>query len=278
VLFGDTTEDGSRYSSDTATVEPGVANGFSNSGNDTIEASALVESVVAYGGAGNDSLVGSQAADQLAGGSGNDTLSGQDGDDHLYGDSGFNLDNATRDLMVVTQPTTTAASVDDLVAGSDSLDGGNGADIILGDHGVIEQTTGTQRILNTGNVERVYTAQPTKGVADTISGGTGFNQILGGLGADTITSGDDGSIVFGDFGTIDYVSIDNDLTDIDLIQSDPATTALGDNDAIATGLGNDIILGGMADDTITTTGGHNIVFGDSGTIDYTIDSLLNTVS
>ena len=50
----------------------------------------------AYGGAGNDLIIGSQAGDHLAGGSGDDTILGLRGVDHIYGDSGFNVDILTR--------------------------------------------------------------------------------------------------------------------------------------------------------------------------------------
>ena len=52
----------------------------------------------AYGGAGNDLIIGSQAGDHLAGGSGDDTILGLRGVDHIYGDSGFNVDVLTRAL------------------------------------------------------------------------------------------------------------------------------------------------------------------------------------
>ena len=50
----------------------------------------------AYGGAGNDLIIGSQAGDHLAGGSGDDTILGQRGVDHIYGDSGVNVNILTR--------------------------------------------------------------------------------------------------------------------------------------------------------------------------------------
>ena len=52
----------------------------------------------AYGGAGNDLIIGSQAGDHLAGGSGDDTILGLRGVDHIYGDSGVNVNILTRGL------------------------------------------------------------------------------------------------------------------------------------------------------------------------------------
>ena len=53
--------------------------------------------IIAYGGAGNDTIVGSQAGDFLAGGSGDDTIAGAAAIDLIYGDSGVNVDVRTRD-------------------------------------------------------------------------------------------------------------------------------------------------------------------------------------
>ena len=73
MIYGDTSQDGVRYSND----QPAASvNGtkFNNPGNDTIDASAMPDKadgfvgVVIYGGAGNDTIKGSQDDDHLAGG------------------------------------------------------------------------------------------------------------------------------------------------------------------------------------------------------------------
>src|SRR5205814_398899 len=45
-------------------------------------------------------------------------------------------------------------------------------------------------------------------------------------------------------------------------------TGIGGADTIATGSGDDIVIGGAAGDTIGAGEGNNTVFGDSGLIDY----------
>ena len=50
----------------------------------------------AYGGVGNDLIIGSQTGDHLAGGSGDDEIRGLRGADHIYGDSGVNVNILTR--------------------------------------------------------------------------------------------------------------------------------------------------------------------------------------
>ena len=56
----------------------------------------------AYGGLGDDLIIGSQAGDHLAGGSGDDEIRGLRGVDHIYGDSGVNVDVFTRALDIAT--------------------------------------------------------------------------------------------------------------------------------------------------------------------------------
>ena len=91
VVYGDTSRDGVRYSANTIGAPDPNATPFHNPGNDTIDARQALQSVVIYGGDGNDTIWGSQAGDQIAGGAGDDEIHGQGGDDQIYGDSSFNV-------------------------------------------------------------------------------------------------------------------------------------------------------------------------------------------
>ena len=190
VIYGDTSQDASWYAGrpydadvrDTLVLGPNLAqagtfyrmpraNPFDRSGDDVIDVSADTPAtgnygadalgVVVYGGAGNDTIFGSQIGDVLAGGSGNDTILGNGGDDRIYGDSGVNVDIISRALSVPTidapRPVNDnpKSNRDGLVAGKDTLQGNDGDDIILGDHGIITQSPGTLAILTIGNVIRV---------------------------------------------------------------------------------------------------------------------------
>lgn len=96
-------------------------------GNDYWDISGVVSVVLPFTidlGAGNDSLVGSQAADQVQGGSDNDTLSGNAGDDDLSGGNGNDvLTGGTGDDRLAGE------------AGNDTLEGGDGNDILSGGTG-----------------------------------------------------------------------------------------------------------------------------------------------
>lgn len=117
--------------------------------------------VIAYGGDGDDQLVGGSAVDQLFGGDGNDSLFGNDGDDLLYGGNG-----------------------------DDFLDGGNGGDRIRGEDGAdtIFGGAGDDPLLGGGAGNDVI-----RGGAgdDVIAGGLGDDDLKGELGSDSI-SGDEG--------------------------------------------------------------------------------------
>ena len=161
VIYGDTSQDGLWYSGDPDAVDgrdfgpkpfdPNylvndqndwlfpLANPFEHAGNDVIDASGLFAGmacdatcsnlpsvgVTIYGGAGDDTIIGSQAGDYLAGGSGDDLILGQRGIDQIYGDSGINVDLLTRGLAIVNvNAGSTSAIVDPLlVAGDDTIYG-----------------------------------------------------------------------------------------------------------------------------------------------------------
>jgi Ca2+-binding RTX toxin-like protein len=265
VVFGDTSQDGSRYAGVSGVSSP-LAISFTYAGNDVIDARNSNATLAIYGGAGNDIIYGSQAGDHLAGGSGDDTIYGEGGNDHIYGDSGINVDVYTRVITIPTENRSAHPNSDDLQPGDDTIHGGDGDDIIFGDHGVIEQTEGTLRVLNTGNVARAYTVNPDRGGDDTIHGDDGEDIIFGGYGNDTIRGGRGDDILIGDSGLIDYDTGDGDIATIDLIATtDPL---LGGDDTIYGGDGNDIILGGQGGDTIEGNDGNIIVIGDNGKLTY----------
>src|SRR5205085_1709197 len=94
---------------------------FGLAGNDTIIVSgALSQSATLFGDNGNDSLFGGRGSDQLAGGSGNDQLFGGAGADELCGDDGNDklYGGPGRDLLIGGN-------------GADQIFGGGGDDILV---------------------------------------------------------------------------------------------------------------------------------------------------
>ncbi|MEQ8246257.1 MAG: VCBS domain-containing protein, partial [Alphaproteobacteria bacterium] len=217
---------------------------------------------VIRGGAGDDTLTGTEGDDQFDAGAGNDTINALGGDDIV--DAGAGNDTVFGG------------------AGDDTIDGGTGNDTLHGgaDDDDISGGAGNDTIFGgTGD--------------DDIEGGDGNDTIFGGAGEDNIdagdgddfigTSDDDGSDDVYDGGDgIDTVSFaadtegvtvnldedDNDEFDID------ANTARGDAtgedeienvENIVTGSGDDVIIGQTGEaNTINAGAGDDLVIGGEG--------------
>ncbi|MGY3658239.1 hypothetical protein [Bradyrhizobium sp. USDA 376] len=210
-----------------------LANEYRYAGNDVIDAHNLFGNIpagqlptvgiTAYGGKGDDTIIGSQAGDHLAGGSGNDTIIGQRGVDHIYGDSGFNVDVITRVLNVAQTAGNTGTTVLDNVTdgGNDLIYGdapgstatdafGDYDDVIFGDLGDIGQATSgwrdttkpvsltPQRIETTLLARTIVSQSRQYGGNDTIFGNGGEDILIGGMGNDSLDGENGRDLLFGD--------------------------------------------------------------------------------
>ncbi len=148
-------------------------------GNDTIEAAdtLTVYKLILDGGAGNDSLVGSNGEDEIYGGLGDDTLKGRDGEDLLVGGPG-------RDSISGGGGTDVLRAEDE----GDTLNGGGGRDVLEG---------GSEGdVLYAGNSIYGSLIYGNEG-ADTIFGGEGIDHLEGGEGDDFIFGGDMADVIDG---------------------------------------------------------------------------------
>ncbi|MGB4272827.1 MAG: calcium-binding protein, partial [Propionicimonas sp.] len=304
VIYGDTSQDGVWYSGDPATVDGRdfglkpydpfysvpdedetwvfpVADPYDYAGNDVIDAAHLFAAVpvadlptvglTIYGGAGNDTIIGSQAGDHLAGGSGEDTILGQGGLDHIFGDNGINVDVLTRALSVPSWNTSSFPMADDLTTGRDTLYGDGrpdterlpGTDLIFGDYGRVVQDVvdphlpdpRLQRIQTTAGIQIAATDR-TDGEDDTIFGSGADDYIFGGTGDDVIDAGHGRNLIVGDNGMLTLAP-----GMIKLESSDPLFYG---NDRITAGDGGDVIIAGTGDDVVFAGNGDNFVAGDNG--------------
>ncbi|HZK06225.1 MAG TPA: hypothetical protein VFC82_10350 [Actinomycetaceae bacterium] len=303
VIYGDTSQDGVWYSGDPKKVDGvnfgpkpfdpfygipdededfifPVANGFDHAGNDIIDASGMFAGVAVgdlptvgltiYGGAGNDTIIGSQAGDFLAGGSGDDIILGQGGLDQIYGDNGVNVDVLTRALTLPSVNTSTHPLADGLAPGRDSLFGDGrpgteelpGMDVIFGDFGQVDQDVADpnlpdarpQKIQTTGAILAMRTDR-TDGLPDLIIGSGADDYLFGGTGDDVIEAGEGNNVVLGDNGLVSL------LVGLRVETTDPAFFG---NDRIVAGDGEDIAFGGTGADFIDAGDGDNRVLGDNG--------------
>jgi Ca2+-binding RTX toxin-like protein len=242
-----------------------VADPFDFAGNDVVDASGLFAWITcdatcsnlptvgftAYGGAGDDLIVGSQAGDHLAGGSGDDTILGLRGVDHVYGDGGVNVDILTRGLTIPFANATPAPTLDPRNPGGDQTIAPapmpNADDLVAG-HDVIH-----------GEGSTTYVLGRTTRIAATT------------LGSPQVAYDD---VVFGDHGAVVQQTADGNqpdprlqkiqttsLASIRLIESRAYQN--GGDDAIFGSLGRDVIVAGAGHDLADGDEADDIVFGDN---------------
>ncbi|MEV4639380.1 calcium-binding protein [Actinoplanes sp. NPDC049548] len=235
--------------------------------------------ITAYGGAGNDKLVGGPKADALHGedpcdgATGNDKIYGKGGDDLIYAGDGSDYvsagdgdDRVLGDSDCLTAPHR---------PGNDVIHGGNGVDDIFGDNGNDKLYGGDGNDFLTG-----------WGGADRIEGGAGNDQLrgdpddrkvsadvlLGGTGRDQVSyqrykkpvtislngvSRDDG--VAGEHDTVG--------ADVELLEGGSGSDRLVGNAAanVIDGFGgNDTILGGGGNDDLRGNNGNDKLYGEKG--------------
>ena len=176
-----------------------------------LDASGLSTSVILSGGAGDDTIIGSEAGDLLSGGDGADRLLGGDGDDTLFIDA--------QDIEIV---------------------GGGGNDIA-----VITSENNETFELSTSDVEVVYgnIGNDVLNAANAeneiiLHGGNGDDTLIGGAGDDILTGDDGEDILQGNIGNDTlFGGAGND------------TIFAGDgNDVLIGGIGDDILHGGYGSD------------------------------
>ena len=186
----------------------------------------------AYGGAGNDNLIGGSNVDYLFGDSGDDRLIGNDGEDRLFGGTGD-------DLM-------SGGDEDDRLrgdAGNDRLFGGNGDDTLHGngDDDYLSGGNGDDHLDGGTENDFIYGGRGD----DFMSGYTGNDRLLGGSGNDLMLGGDGADTLYGHAG------------------NDTLLAGRG-NDRAYGGSGNDALDGNDGDDFLDGGAHADLVFGGDG--------------
>jgi Ca2+-binding RTX toxin-like protein len=239
---------------------------------------------------GIDIIDGAAGADVILGGAEGDTITATTGGKIILGDNGvviidgdvFTTNPEVGGADVITGGSDGVGNI--IVGGSagDVITAGSGVDVILGDGGYIQRDA-DRRVLKiqSGDALRGAVAEDSVGQiggADLIEGGASGDFILGGAEGDTIRGGLGDDIILGDNGVVDYL-MDGDPQTLDLVSTTDATLdpSVGGDDLIFGGEGADLILGGAADDTAEGNLGRDLLLGDNGAVEYSLDGDATTI-
>jgi Ca2+-binding RTX toxin-like protein len=282
------------FSLDIGTTEKLVVN--MNGGNDSFSASgnlAALISITVDGGAGNDTILGSNGADTLLGGAGNDFIDGQQGNDTVFlgaGDDVFQWDPGDGSDTVEGQDGTDKMLFNGSAIGEIFTASANGARVLftrdignivmdLNDVETIDlNALGGPDTLTVNDLSGTDLTALNVSLAGTLGGAAGDGQ------ADTvIVNGTNGGDVVQVVGAGSSVSVLGLAAQVNITQSEGASDSLviktlgGDDSITATtlaagvvkltidsGAGNDTVLGSQGADTILTGDGSDFVLGDNG--------------
>ena len=181
----------------------------------------------------------------------------------MIGDNGFaqwTTDDristiATTDPTIGGDDDITVGDGDDIVlggVGSDAIDvdratgalipGDMGDDVVIGDNGMATFFTGNDQQVLT----RIETTDPAIGDRDLINTSSGSDIVIGGAGGDLIDAGttNESDVVIGDNGFAQWTDEDR------LSRIETTDSAIGGDDDITVGDGDDVVLGGFGSDAI----------------------------
>ncbi|MEW6155800.1 MAG: calcium-binding protein [Verrucomicrobiota bacterium] len=222
-----------------------------------------IETILPNAGA-DDVITAAEGLSLILGGFGADDLTTGGGTSIVLGDDGFVTFTLAGVFNYIETINPEIGAVDTIVTGdgssvvlggadSDRITSGNGSSVILGDNGRAQFTDTI--------IDWIETSKPIVGGNDTISAADGTNTILGGFGDDDIDAGEGAAVIVGDNGRAEFVA--GVISHVETTDS-----ASGGADTIAVGTGGNVILGGAANDVITTAHGNGILLGDNGKADF----------
>ena len=216
--------------------------------------------------AGDDVIDASRTelALRLESGTGQDIVKGGHNDDIIHTGDGSDIAFGGNGVDYVS-------AITDLPGGPLHMDD----EIVFGDHGrvVFNSNAGPHSIdsyepAETGAVldtyrpgtdtrNQIVSDNELGGNNDTIYAGDMHNVVIGGLGEDSIYTGKDRDIVFGDNAEIIY--------DFGVIERATSTdTTTGDDDTIRPGHGYNVVIAGQGEDSVRSGADRDFVVGDNG--------------
>jgi hypothetical protein len=240
-------------------------------GEDDVDARALNVPLVAFGGDGDDILLGSTVADDLEGQGGDDTvegfqgadtLNGGDGDDQIAGDDGDDTIGGDAGHDTIHGG-----------AGNDTIDGGAGSDVVYGeaDNDRVTGDAGDDYLDGGDGVDSLFGGDdhdvlvPGAGAGDLVSGGDGFDEVSYAERTGAVAVSLDGQPNDGESGEGDNVMAD--VEDVATGAGNDTVTGDGVANIISTGPGDDTINArNGATDAILCGDGNDTVHADAGDV------------
>ena len=182
-----------------------------------------------FGGAGDDTILGTAAADNISGGEGRNYLRGDDGADRMTGGTNFDDMNGNQ--------------------GSDTLSGGEGADWVVGgqDNDFLFGDDGNDLVYGNRGDDAAFGGNGN----DTVRGGQGDDIVFGGVGDDWLFGDRGNDQIAGGWGADTFVSFGDAgldmVVDFDRSQGDRVIIEAGTTYSVAqVGLNTVITMSGGA--------------------------------
>ncbi len=204
-------------------------------GDDFLDGSEATTRIEAFGGKGDDVLIGGSAQDLLEGGKGDDVLEGGAGNDELDGGAGDDVLEGGRGNDLLKGG-----------AGDDQLEGGRGNDILKGGRGDDQLNGGRGNDVLEGGAGN-----------DVLKGGRGNDELNGGAGNDELEGGSGNDVFIFEQGTGDDTVLNFEVGRDELDLSDfgfesfqdvlDAAEDQGDDTVIDLGNGDSVTLVGVSE-------------------------------
>jgi len=199
-------------------------------------------------GAGDDWVIGSDAADTILGGQDEDLIWGGGGGDILIG--GADADRVHGDGFIdgASYNTTTAA-----LHGNDLITGDGGDDTLIGAGGADHLLGGTENDVIWGDNNADYVLDGAFHGQDVLAGQAGNDQLVGGGDDDILSGGEHDDILYGD-----------DVSDRAGVYS--VAVAWHGNDQLHGDAGDDLLVGGAGNDWLDGGADNDVLWGDGSTL------------